>query len=94
MDLRYVKKIIRLLEQSGVDEIEIEEEGSKIRVARNAVMSGPAVLPGGHGHQIPAAPQSHAAEPVAAVPAKAEPKYHEVKSPIVGTFYQIGRAHV
>jgi hypothetical protein len=36
MDLQYLKKLVRLIEQSGVDEIEIEEEGIKIRVAKNS----------------------------------------------------------
>ncbi|HCA80642.1 MAG TPA: acetyl-CoA carboxylase, biotin carboxyl carrier protein, partial [Bacteroidetes bacterium] len=35
MDLSYIKKVIKLIEKSEVDEIEIEEEGKKIRVAKN-----------------------------------------------------------
>ena len=35
MDLAYVKKVIKLIEKSDVDEIEIEEEGKKIRVAKH-----------------------------------------------------------
>ncbi len=89
MELGYLKKLIRLLEQSKVDEIEVEEEGIKIRISRNSVGSGvaypsqvaqPLTQPQHSGHDVEAA-QS-------AVPAKPEVKYHEVKSPIVGTFYR------
>lgn len=96
MDLSYVKKLIKLLSESDVDEIEIEEEGKKIRVVKhgNTVaartpVAGPApvVLAPANG-SVPVAP-STAAGPPAAVPAQAETtKYHEVKSPIVGTFYR------
>ena len=94
MDISYVKKVIKLLENSSIDEIEIEEEGKKLRVARNAVapqmMSYPVGMP-----QVPAvapAPAPAASGPQADKPATAsEPAsgaYHEVKSPIVGTFYR------
>ncbi|HTP79783.1 MAG TPA: acetyl-CoA carboxylase biotin carboxyl carrier protein [Bacteroidota bacterium] len=92
MDLSYLKKIIRLVENSDVDEVEIEEEGKKVRVARNR--NSPIAYAG-----IPApfsvAPQASAPAPlppsseaVSAPAAKAEPKYHEIRSPIVGTFYR------
>jgi acetyl-CoA carboxylase biotin carboxyl carrier protein len=90
MELSYIRKIIRLLENSNVDEIEIEEEGKKIRVARNRnssvsyqlpaqVMSAP--LPS--GIPGPAVQQAAVSEP-----AKPERQYHEIRSPIVGTFYR------
>lgn len=89
MDLNYVKKLVKLLSESAVDEIEIEEDGKKIRVAKNAAPSpylsamplsapgtaAPAALPG-------ALPES----PAAAAPAAKH--LHEIKSPIVGTFYR------
>ena len=90
MDINYLKKLIRLLEQSKVDELVIEEEGTKIRIAKNApqavvpvsTVSVPmAALPSvqaGESAQKPEAPK--AAHP--------EISYHEVKSPMVGTFYR------
>jgi acetyl-CoA carboxylase biotin carboxyl carrier protein len=91
MDLNYVKKLVKLLSESDVDEIEIEEEGKKIRVAKNAPSGG--TLYG--GQQMMAVPQMQAAPaPAAAVPAAAAPapslpsNVHEIKSPIVGTFYR------
>jgi acetyl-CoA carboxylase biotin carboxyl carrier protein len=84
MDLRYLKKIVRLLEQSGVDEIEVEEEGTKIRVSRNGQKAGLPVA-------MPAAQSVVQAEPGSVTKGEEKPaaaKYHEVKSPIVGTFYR------
>lgn len=88
MEISYIKKIIKLLENSSIDEIEIEEEGKKLRVARNKPSSmtfapAPMALP------MPAAAPAPAAAlaPSASAPA-GEKAYHEVRSPIVGTFYR------
>jgi acetyl-CoA carboxylase biotin carboxyl carrier protein len=93
MDLTLLKKLVRIVENSKVDEIEVEEEGLRIRVARQSQNHV------GFAHQVPVS-QSGAAIPVASgqspVPsaqieapaAKVEDKHHEVKSPIVGTFYR------
>jgi len=97
MDLAYVKKVIKLIEKSEVDEIEIEEEGKKIRVAKHrnsqpmyvTQMASP-----GAGAAPPALPASPNPAPMTgavqqgAQPARPETKYHEVRSPIVGTFYR------
>lgn len=94
MDLSYIKKLIKLLSESGVDEIEIEEEGKRVRIAkhgRNSVgVQQPAnVLPA----QIPDAPPVTSSLPATdqaapTVPQAPEAQYHEVRSPIVGTFYR------
>ena len=86
MDIRKVKKLIELLEESGVAEIEIHEGEESVRISRNSqsVMAAPMM-------QAPmAAPvAAPAAAPVAEVPAAAaEPTGHAVKSPMVGTFYR------
>jgi acetyl-CoA carboxylase biotin carboxyl carrier protein len=91
MDLAYVKKVIKLIEKSEVDEIEIEEEGKKIRVAKHR-NSQPMYI----AQAAAPAPQPQEVSPgstTAAIPqvlpaAKPETKYHEVRSPIVGTFYR------
>ncbi len=92
MELSYIKKIIRLVENSEIDEVEIEEEGTKIRVARHRSNSVQYQLP-----PYQAGPQSagsnsptSATEPKQTAELQASPKinYHEVKSPIVGTFYR------
>jgi acetyl-CoA carboxylase biotin carboxyl carrier protein len=91
MDLEYVKQVLELIEKSGVNEIELEEEGKKIRITKSAPQhSAPMYMPPvQHQVMMPApestAPPSAGAESAAAVDIK---KYHEIKSPIVGTFYR------
>jgi acetyl-CoA carboxylase biotin carboxyl carrier protein len=93
MDLQYLKKLIRLLEHSGIDEIEVEEEGVKIRVSKNSLKGGagqPIIISGG---AMPAAasaalPAATAAPATAEAPAEKTTPGHEVRCPIVGTFYR------
>jgi acetyl-CoA carboxylase biotin carboxyl carrier protein len=94
MDLNYVKKLVKLLSESAVDEIEIEEEGKKIRVAKNphSVPVSPvphapgAAPPPGAGAYPPQATLPDA--PGQPAPPVATTQFHEIKSPIVGTFYR------
>ena len=85
MDIRKVKKLIELLEESGIAEIEITEGEESVRISRYSappnqmVMSAPAPVAA-----APAAPAAVAAAP-AAPPALTG---HPVKSPMVGTFYR------
>jgi acetyl-CoA carboxylase biotin carboxyl carrier protein len=90
MDIRKVKKLIELLEESGVAEIEIKEGEESVRISRqsNTPMMAPmhmaamaAPMPAA---AAPAAPA--AAEP--AKPASAEISGHVVRAPMVGTFYR------
>ncbi len=86
MDIRKIKKLIELLEESGIAEIEIKEGEEAVRISRmptgNAMMvhalpqMAPAVAPA----EAPAAP---AAESVA----KPRPNEHVITAPMVGTFY-------
>jgi acetyl-CoA carboxylase biotin carboxyl carrier protein len=93
MNLSYIKKIIKLVENSTIDELELEEEGTKIKVARNR-NSGVFVQTANSAQMaLPQAAPSHILQPVESVnPAShgvpPESKYHEVRSPIVGTFYR------
>ncbi len=92
MELSYVKKIIRLLENSDVDEVEIEEDGKKIRVARHRTNSVQYQIPSNQNYllQSPnasALPSAESKQP-AETPSTPKVNYHEVKSPIVGTFYR------
>ncbi len=89
MDIRKVKKLIELLEESGIAEIEIKEGEEAVRISR--MPTGPVVT-----HMAPAiAPTpvaAPAAAPVAALPVAAEvparrANEHVVAAPMVGTFY-------
>jgi acetyl-CoA carboxylase biotin carboxyl carrier protein len=86
MDIRKIKKLIELLEESNIGELEIKE--GEVRIARNSgsmqyvsapMQYAPAPAPAA----APAAPA--AAAPVAAAPVQSG---HAVKSPMVGTFYR------
>lgn len=88
MDIRKVKKLIELLEESNIDELEIHEGEESVRISRNSgrVMAAPAAAP--VMAAAPIAPAPAAAEPAAAEPAAAELAGHVVRSPMVGTFYR------
>jgi acetyl-CoA carboxylase biotin carboxyl carrier protein len=89
MDITYLKKLVKIVEQSTVDVIEIEEEGLKIRVAKN---SHPIVMPS-HPY-VAASPAAIERTPVPSLdetvtaPVAPVSKLVEIKSPIVGTFYR------
>lgn len=92
MDIRKVKKLIELLEESGIDELEIKEGEESVRISRHS--------------KNPAAQQFYAPAPMAAAPAAAAPvaaaapaaeaaaaaapalKGTVIRSPMVGTFYR------
>ncbi|WP_374267351.1 acetyl-CoA carboxylase biotin carboxyl carrier protein [Zoogloea sp.] len=89
MDLRKLKKLIDLVQESGISELEVTEGEEKVRIAKHA--SGPA--PVSYVAQAPiAAPAAAVAAPAAAAAAPAAepalPDGHVVKSPMVGTFYR------
>ncbi|MEY4642306.1 MAG: hypothetical protein RLZZ227_2300 [Pseudomonadota bacterium] len=91
MDIRKVKKLIELLEESNVAEIEIREGEETVRISRNYPQGQP--MPQQYFMQAPmAAPAAPAAAPVAVATAPTvAPSTHKgqpVKSPMVGTFYR------
>jgi len=90
MDLEYVKQVLELVENSSVNEIELEEEGKKIRITKSVPQnSAPMYLPPvQHQVMMPAPETVQAPSAVEATPAADTKKYHEIKSPIVGTFYR------
>jgi len=83
MDLRKLKKLIDLVEGSGIAELEITEGEEKVRITRtgsphasaNAVVTSAAALPA-------------AAAPAGGEPEAAQSEGHVLKSPMVGTFYR------
>ncbi len=87
MDIRKIKKLIELLEESDIGELEIKEGEESVRISRNTFTS-----PAPQAYApMPAAPVA-AAAPAAAAPAATEEKKeslsgHIIKSPMVGTYY-------
>ncbi|MDX1456146.1 MAG: acetyl-CoA carboxylase biotin carboxyl carrier protein [Marinobacter sp.] len=91
MDIRKIKKLIELLEESDVEELEIHEGDDSVRISRRreqvagtavAQFAAPAPQP------VAAAPTPAPAEPAEAAAAPAALNGHAVKSPMVGTFYR------
>jgi acetyl-CoA carboxylase biotin carboxyl carrier protein len=87
MDIRKIKKLIELLEESGIAEIEIKEGEEAVRISR---------MPTGTTHGVPTyampMPAPLAAPAAAAIaapeaPARPRPNEHVVTAPMVGTFY-------
>jgi len=91
MDLRKLKTLIELVETSGIAELEIQEGEERVRITRATAVTAnvqPMALHTAQ-HQAAATPQAAA---LAAAPAAeatpVEPEGHQVKSPMVGTFYR------
>lgn len=92
MDIRKIKKLIELLEESNIGELEIKEGEESVRIARNSgqiqYISAPAPAyaaapaPSAAPAAAPIAPTASAVAPTAAI------NGHLVKSPMVGTFYR------
>jgi acetyl-CoA carboxylase biotin carboxyl carrier protein len=84
MDIRKIKKLIELVEESGINELEISEGEESVRISRGGTVVQAAPM-------MQAAPAAAPiAAPVAAAPAAAAPAAisgHVVRSPMVGTFY-------
>ena len=91
MDIRKVKKLIELLEESGIAEIEISEGEESVRISRYPTGQAPPMV---HYAAAPVAPAiaqaaapAPAAAPLAAAPAAPSKTDHTVTAPMVGTFY-------
>ena len=88
MDLRKLKKLIDLVQESGISELEVTEGEERVRIAKHAPIqqttsymmanpvAAPQALPPGPSEALPKAPS--------------EPEGHIVKAPMVGTFYRAG----
>jgi acetyl-CoA carboxylase biotin carboxyl carrier protein len=87
MDIRKIKKLIELVEESGINELEISEGEESVRISRGATIMQAAPMM----HAAPA--QAPLAAPAPAVAAEAAAPVitgHVVRSPMVGTFYSAG----
>jgi acetyl-CoA carboxylase biotin carboxyl carrier protein len=89
MDIRKVKKLIELLEESGMSEIEISEGEESVRISRYPQPGSVAYTAPLPAAAIAAPPQALSAEPPPAAAAAAAPasRGHQVTAPMVGTFY-------
>ena len=103
MEIKEIRQLIKLVESAEISEIEIEEEGKKVRISKNSqhpaetVMMNPAPMvsypsqpPVAAPPALPAQgqPEPGAAEAGAAPAEAVGGEFHEVRSPMVGTFYR------
>ena len=92
MDIRKIKKLIELVEESGITELEVQEEEGTVRISRAAPAVAPAAVQYAAAPVVAPTPAAAPAQtPAAVTPAPAasdELSGHLVRSPMVGTFYR------
>ena len=86
MDLRKLKKLIDLVEESGITELEVTEGEEKVRIAKNPAMAPHTGYMMAH-HPMPA-PTPAVGAPAVSESNSGLPDGHVIKSPMVGTFYR------
>lgn len=93
MDIRKIKKLIELVEESGITELEVSEEEGTVRISRAAPAVAPAAVqyvaaPQQASVSAPVAPSTESAPAQEASSVPSEVSGHAVLSPMVGTFYR------
>ena len=93
MDIRKIKKLIELVEESGITELEVSEEEGTVRISRAAPAIAPAAVqyvaaPQQAPVSAPVAPPTESAPAQEASSVSSEVSGHAVLSPMVGTFYR------
>lgn len=89
MDLRKLKKLIDLVQESGISELEVTEGEEKVKIVKHGAPAPSQTVVHMPSAAHAAAPMAAAAPLAAAAPVEAaEPEGHVVKSPMVGTFYR------
>jgi acetyl-CoA carboxylase biotin carboxyl carrier protein len=94
MDLRKLKTLIELVQESGIAELEVTEGEEKVRITRTVAntmqpfMQYAAPMMGQMPQQQQPAPVAAASNVPATAPVPLEPEGHSLKSPMVGTFYR------
>lgn len=94
MDINEIKRLIRLVESSGIDELEIQEEGRQIRITKSrgiAALPSPAPLIHTTPHPIPQVHKEAISQEVprpGSVSQEKADRLIEIRSPMVGTFYR------
>ncbi|MFQ1826032.1 acetyl-CoA carboxylase, biotin carboxyl carrier protein [Aeromonas veronii] len=89
MDIRKIKKLIELVEESGIAELEISEGEESVRISRNFSGQVTTAMPQMMMQQAAPVAAPAAAAPVASAPAAdAAPSGHLMRSPMVGSFYR------
>lgn len=94
MDIKDIRQLIKMVESSEIGELEIVEDGKKLRISKNNKSGSNGVMainPQMMNYATPAPaaqPATEATEPSQVESASNVANYHEVRSPMVGTFYR------
>jgi acetyl-CoA carboxylase biotin carboxyl carrier protein len=90
MDLNLIKKLIKIVDTSGITDLEIEEEGLRVRIAKKVRLFPSTHTQPSHFQpaQIEAVSQVHEGDEKTAGTSEKVENLHEIRSPIVGTFYR------
>lgn len=93
MDLDLIKKLVKIVDGSGVTDLEIEENGLKVKIAkkiRNTQVISHTQIPMGPAQPVmqPAAPKADESTKPQKEAEQIPSNLHEIRSPIVGTFYR------
>ncbi|MGE5439477.1 MAG: acetyl-CoA carboxylase biotin carboxyl carrier protein [Bacteroidota bacterium] len=91
MDLEVIKKLVKLIDSSGITDFSVEDGETKIKISKRIsggqIIAQPVMQPA--AAVMPAQPAQRPESPAAENTAEAEPSnQHEIRSPIVGTFYR------
>ncbi|MGH7742427.1 MAG: acetyl-CoA carboxylase biotin carboxyl carrier protein [Candidatus Eiseniibacteriota bacterium] len=85
--LAEIRRLIRLVQKTGIGELELTSSGRTVRIAANSASAEGLVIPA-RGAQGPAAPAASASAATATAPAQAPENHAAITSPMVGTFYR------
>ncbi len=89
MDIRKIKKLIELLEESDLAEIEVHEGEESVRISRTTQAAPPQAVVMPQAAAAPPVPSAEAQKPeTEAPPEPARPEGHVITSPMVGSFYR------
>jgi acetyl-CoA carboxylase biotin carboxyl carrier protein len=93
MDLDLIKKLVKIVDASGVTDLEIEENGIKVKIAkkiRNTHVISNTQIPVASAHPVslPTSPKAEEGKKPAKETEEVPTNLHEIRSPIVGTFYR------
>ncbi len=88
MNEREIKRLIRIVEESGIDELEVTRWGRGVRIVKRLMNGAEPPSGGAIVHAVPAAAPASVVPPSAGSPPAARPGIEVVRAPMVGTFYR------
>ena len=88
MDLNLIKKLVKILDTSDITDLEVEENGFRVKIAKKIRGTQSFTQPQIMAHSVPAEQSSGKKDEGESVKTEVKENTHEIRSPIVGTFYR------